>query len=130
LLLVFGQNYIIKICISEAAADTMLPCRLKKSTIEAETKADHGVNAGVAEGGAHATAEHLSLGGHPFTAAASFSVPHRMLSGGEANMKTKCPPVLITTTITISITLNKIFASGCTRIQITAKQIGPETLCQ
>ncbi|KAK1693613.1 hypothetical protein QYE76_010310 [Lolium multiflorum] len=93
LLLVFGQNYIIKICISEAAADTMLPCRLKKATIEAETKADHGVNAGAGEGGVHAaTAEHLSLGGHPFTAAASFSVPHRMLSGGEANMKTKCPP--------------------------------------
>ncbi|KAM0841594.1 hypothetical protein ACQ4PT_058908 [Festuca glaucescens] len=95
LLLVFGQNYIIKICISEEAADTMLPCRLKKTTIEAETTADHhgaaGVNAGVGEGGVHATTGHLSLGGHPFTAAASFSVPHRMLSGGEANMKTKCP---------------------------------------
>ena len=100
LLLVFGQNYIIKVCITEEAADTMLPCRLKKSTIEAETNKDHhgaaGVNAGVSEGGGHdQPAEHFSLGIHPFTAAASFSVPHRMLSG-EANMKTKCPPVLVT----------------------------------
>uniref|UniRef100_A0ACD5U759 Uncharacterized protein n=1 Tax=Avena sativa TaxID=4498 RepID=A0ACD5U759_AVESA len=98
LLLVFGQNYIIKVCITEEAANTMLPCRLKKSTIEAETDPAHhgaaGANAGVGEGsgGAHATpAEHLSMGGHPFTAAASLGVPHRMLSGGEANMKTQCP---------------------------------------
>jgi mlo protein len=134
LLLVFGQNYIIKICITEEAADTMLPCRLKKSTIEAETNADHpgvaGANAGVADhGGAHAEPVHFSLGVHPFTGAASFSVPHRMLSGGEANMKTKCPPVLIINTITIPITTSE--QNLCIRlyIEITAEQIGPEILC-
>ncbi|KQK07169.1 MLO-like protein 9 isoform X2 [Brachypodium distachyon] len=117
LLLVFGQNYIIRICITEKSADTMLPCPLKKSTIEAETNNDHhnpavlagaagehgaavaegehGAAAAAAEGG-HAKpkeAEHFGLGlGPPFTTAASFAVPHRLLSGGEANMKTKCPP--------------------------------------
>lgn len=106
LLLVFGQSYIIKICISEAAADTMLPCRLKKATVEVEIAKDgHGAAAGAAKGehGAKQPEEHFSLGTHPFTAtsfsvphrmlseATSFSVPHRMLS--EANMNTKCPPV-------------------------------------
>ncbi|KAI4985125.1 MLO-like protein 9 [Hordeum vulgare subsp. vulgare] len=95
LLLVFGQSYIIKICISEAAANTMLPCRLKKATVEVEiTKDGHGAAAGTANGehgpaAGAAKEEHFSLGTHPFTAA-SFSVPHRMLS--EANMNTKCPP--------------------------------------
>ncbi|XP_062229897.1 MLO-like protein 9 isoform X2 [Phragmites australis] len=69
LLLVFGQNYIIKICITEEAADTMLPCKLKKG------------------------AEHLGgvLGRPqaPYYAAAAFSPhPHRLLA--EANMKAKC----------------------------------------
>jgi Mlo family len=36
LLLTFGQNYIIKICITDKMADTMLPCRLKEETIEGE----------------------------------------------------------------------------------------------
>ncbi|KAK1326042.1 MLO-like protein 10 [Acorus calamus] len=35
LLLTFGQSYIAKICISEKTADTMLPCRLRDSTEEA-----------------------------------------------------------------------------------------------
>ncbi|XBH94976.1 hypothetical protein VPH35_085620 [Triticum aestivum] len=83
LLLVFGQSYIIKICISEAAADTMLPCRLKKATVEVEIAKDggHGAPAGGAkeEHGAKQPEEHFSLGTNPFTAT-SFSVPHRMLS--------------------------------------------------
>ncbi|KAG8084876.1 hypothetical protein GUJ93_ZPchr0010g9684 [Zizania palustris] len=91
LLLVFGQNYIIKICISEQAADTMLPCRLKASTIEAETNRDHHAgDEGAAVEPTHEPepAEHLSLLGHPF--AAAFSNPHhRMLA--EAKMSTKCP---------------------------------------
>ena len=38
LLLTFGQNYIIQICIPEEAADTMLPCLKegKEETIEGE----------------------------------------------------------------------------------------------
>ncbi|KAF3341340.1 MLO-like protein 9 [Carex littledalei] len=36
LLLTFGQNYIIKICITDKVADTMLPCRLEEKTIEEE----------------------------------------------------------------------------------------------
>uniref|UniRef100_A0A0E0PID0 MLO-like protein n=1 Tax=Oryza rufipogon TaxID=4529 RepID=A0A0E0PID0_ORYRU len=87
LLLVFGQNYIIKICITEKAADTMLPCRLKASTIHAET----GKGATPAGGEHEATpAEHFSLVGvgPPFTAA--FSRPHHRLLA-EAKMATKCP---------------------------------------
>ena len=107
LLLVFGQSYIIKICITEDAADTMLPCRLKKSTVEGElnkdrhaaaataAKGEHAGPAAKGEHGAKQAEEHFSLGLHPFTAA-SFSVPHRVLS--EANMKTKCPPVSTTMT--------------------------------
>ncbi|KAG8067380.1 hypothetical protein GUJ93_ZPchr0005g14506 [Zizania palustris] len=91
LLLVFGQNYIIKICISEQAADTMLPCRLKASTIEAETNRDHhagDAGAAVEPGHEPEPAEHLSLLGPPF--AAAFSNPHhRMLA--ESKMSTKCP---------------------------------------
>lgn len=34
LLLTFGQSYIAKICIPEKAADTMLPCNLRKETGE------------------------------------------------------------------------------------------------
>ena len=34
LLLTFGQSYIAKICIPEKAADTMLPCNLRKETDE------------------------------------------------------------------------------------------------
>ncbi|XP_064994580.1 MLO-like protein 9 isoform X1 [Musa acuminata AAA Group] len=41
LLLTFGQNYIIKICIPEKAADTMLPCRLKQEEVETEEDEDH-----------------------------------------------------------------------------------------
>ena len=39
LLLTFGQNYIIQICIPEEAADTMLPCSRKTDT-ETEEEAD------------------------------------------------------------------------------------------
>uniref|UniRef100_N1QTY7 MLO-like protein n=1 Tax=Aegilops tauschii TaxID=37682 RepID=N1QTY7_AEGTA len=115
LLLVFGQSYIIKICISEAAADTMLPCRLKKATVEVEIAKDGGHGAPAEEHGAKQPEEHFSLGTNPFTAtsfsvphrmlseATSFSVPHRMLSEAtsfsvphrmlsEANMNIKCPP--------------------------------------
>ncbi|OEL24412.1 hypothetical protein BAE44_0014573 [Dichanthelium oligosanthes] len=38
--LVFSQNYIIKICISEDAFDTMLPCKLKAGIYDAETSKD------------------------------------------------------------------------------------------
>nr|CAD1830652.1 unnamed protein product [Ananas comosus var. bracteatus] len=41
LLLTFGQNYISRICITEEAADTMLPCRLKLETLEAEQGKHH-----------------------------------------------------------------------------------------
>lgn len=43
LLMTFGQSYITKICISHAAADTMLPCRLKKETIDTEGDESHDV---------------------------------------------------------------------------------------
>ncbi|CAL5098087.1 unnamed protein product [Urochloa decumbens] len=63
LLLVFGQNYIIQICISNHAADTMLPCKLK--SLEA---AGHGAAADPAQaaGGGHggATKEPAAGGGH------------------------------------------------------------------
>ncbi|KAJ4776409.1 MLO-like protein [Rhynchospora pubera] len=36
LLLTFGQNYLIKICITDKMADTMLPCRLEQKTVEEE----------------------------------------------------------------------------------------------
>uniref|UniRef100_A0A0D9WDI7 MLO-like protein n=1 Tax=Leersia perrieri TaxID=77586 RepID=A0A0D9WDI7_9ORYZ len=84
LLLVFGQNYIIKICITEQAADTMLPCRLKAATIEAETDKTH--HAG--DPAAAKPAEHFTLVGPPF--AAAFSRPHHRLLA-EAKMSTKCP---------------------------------------
>uniref|UniRef100_A0A0E0KZ99 MLO-like protein n=1 Tax=Oryza punctata TaxID=4537 RepID=A0A0E0KZ99_ORYPU len=94
LLLVFGQNYIIKICITEEAADTMLPCRLKPSTIKAETdKSHHGDAATTAEaGGGHTAtpAEHFSLVGVGPPFAAAFSRPHHRLLA-EAKMSTKCP---------------------------------------
>ncbi|XP_006654121.1 MLO-like protein 9 [Oryza brachyantha] len=93
LLLVFGQNYIIKICITEKAADTMLPCRLKASTIEAETDKGHhggGEAAGAKEPGHMAKpAEHFGLMGTPFAAAFSAPPHHRLLA--EAKMSTKCP---------------------------------------
>ncbi|XP_072979467.1 MLO-like protein 9 [Typha angustifolia] len=41
LLLTFGQNYISKICIPVEAADTMLPCRLKRETAEADSDKNH-----------------------------------------------------------------------------------------
>ncbi|KAL6873532.1 hypothetical protein ACP4OV_013614 [Aristida adscensionis] len=63
LLLVFGQNYIIKICISDHAADTMLPCEAQAG---GGTKADS------------------HLGG-----ALRRPRPGRTLS--EAGMSTKCP---------------------------------------
>ncbi|CAL4911375.1 unnamed protein product [Urochloa decumbens] len=63
LLLVFGQNYIIQICISNHAADTMLPCKLK--SLEA---AGHGAAADPAQaaGGGHggAAKEPAAGGGH------------------------------------------------------------------
>ena len=37
LLLTFGQNYIVQICIPEEAADTMLPCLKEVETEEGET---------------------------------------------------------------------------------------------
>jgi mlo protein len=107
LLLVFGQNYIIKICISNHAADTMLPCKLK--AVEAVAAGggggegggqEHG-GAGVPEknkgGEAEAGAEHLGgvvAWAPPYYAGggAGSSWHHsssRLL--GEANMKTKCP---------------------------------------
>ncbi|KAM0942157.1 hypothetical protein DsansV1_C15g0135301 [Dioscorea sansibarensis] len=43
LLMTFGQSYITKICISHAAADTMLPCRLKRETIDMEGDESHDV---------------------------------------------------------------------------------------
>jgi mlo protein len=78
LLLVFGQNYIIKICISEAAANTMLPCKLK-----AAAGKDH---SGPAEGEhkPEAAAEHLAYYNSVIN-----SHGGRFLA--EANMKTKCP---------------------------------------
>ncbi|KAF8666029.1 hypothetical protein HU200_053898 [Digitaria exilis] len=91
LLLVFGQNYIIKICISNHAADTMLPCKLKNEAGEA----GHGKEPSAAipekKKGA-AAAEHL--GGvitwpPPYYAPVSDLHHSRLL--GEANMKTKCP---------------------------------------
>jgi mlo protein len=77
LLLVFGQNYIIKICISEAAANTMLPCKLK-----ATTGKDHGPAEGEHEPAA--AAEHLAYYN-------GFINRHGGRFLAEANMKTKCP---------------------------------------
>ncbi|GJN39413.1 hypothetical protein PR202_gb28530 [Eleusine coracana subsp. coracana] len=94
LLLVFGQNYIIKICITEEAADTMLPCKLKATTYDAVTGKDHSNDPRVVPdqehggGGDHEEAknnEHLS---------SLYSMyPPRIHSRflAEANMKTKCP---------------------------------------
>uniref|UniRef100_A0A0D3G3Z7 MLO-like protein n=1 Tax=Oryza barthii TaxID=65489 RepID=A0A0D3G3Z7_9ORYZ len=122
LLLVFGQNYIIKICITEKAADTMLPCRLKASTIHTETGKSHHGDAAATAGGHGATtmeasgehgatpaggeqgatpagaeheatpAEHFSLVGVGPPFAAAFSRPHHRLLA-EAKMTTKCPDV-------------------------------------
>lgn len=38
LLLTIGQNYIAKICIPSKAADTMLPCSLKKTHVEGDRR--------------------------------------------------------------------------------------------
>lgn len=83
LLLVFGQNYIIKICISEAAANTMLPCKIHiggAAHEEPKPAAAGGGGGNKPEGGAAKAAEHLS---------SLFHSNHRFLA--EANMKTKCP---------------------------------------
>lgn len=45
LLLTFGQNYIVMICISEKIADTMLPCPIRGST-------GHGTDKGAGADGA------------------------------------------------------------------------------
>jgi mlo protein len=98
LLLVFGQNYIIKICISSHAADTMLPCKLKSELAEAGA-AGHGAAKEPAEpakggekkkgGGA---AEHLGdIVSWPPPPLHYFANPHHSRLLGEAGMKTKCP---------------------------------------
>ncbi|XP_066376979.1 MLO-like protein 9 [Miscanthus floridulus] len=102
LLLVFGQNYIIKICISNHAANTMLPCKLKaveavgghgKEPAEGAAAGGdkgHGKKEGAVPGkkkAAAAAAEHL--GGVLDWPPPYYAHNARML--GEANMKTKCP---------------------------------------
>ncbi|CAN6335685.1 unnamed protein product [Urochloa humidicola] len=59
LLLVFGQNYIIQICITNHAADTMLPCKLKALEHAAATEP-----ADAAGGGHGAAAKKPAAGGH------------------------------------------------------------------
>lgn len=91
LLLVFGQNYIIKICISNHAADTMVPCKLKVEAAEASHGKEPGAAVPEKKKGA-AAAEHL--GGviawpPPYYTAVGDMHHSRLL--GEANMKTKCP---------------------------------------
>ncbi|OEL19456.1 MLO-like protein 5 [Dichanthelium oligosanthes] len=107
LLLVFGQNYIIKICISNHAADTMLPCKVKGELAEAghgkepavpAEASGHGKEPAAAAEGGHGkeggAAEHLgSVIAWPppyYAATAAGSVHHSRLLA-EASMKTKCP---------------------------------------
>ena len=103
LLLVFGQNYIIKICISEAAADTMLPCKLKAGTYDAITGKDHSHDPGAVPdakhggggheaaqpGGGHEAAEHLAFFNFNASEGGGGRGRGRFLS--EAGMKSKCP---------------------------------------
>ncbi|RCV36040.1 hypothetical protein SETIT_7G288000v2 [Setaria italica] len=102
LLLVFGQNYIIKICISNHAADTMLPCKLKSEL--AEAAGGHGAAKEPAEAaGGHGgqepdekkgggAAEHLGdIIAWPPPPPHYFANPHHSRLLGEASMKTKCP---------------------------------------
>ncbi|AQK67365.1 barley mlo defense gene homolog6 [Zea mays] len=74
LLLVFGQNYIIKVCISNHAANTMLPCKLEAAAVEGKKKAA-------------AAADHL--GGVVDWPPPYYAHNARMLA--EASMATKCP---------------------------------------
>nr|ACF82832.1 unknown [Zea mays] len=74
LLLVFGQNYIVKVCISNHAANTMLPCKLKEAAVPGKKKAA-------------AAAEHL--GGVLDWPPPYYAHNGRMLA--EASMATKCP---------------------------------------
>ncbi|TVU07518.1 hypothetical protein EJB05_40876 [Eragrostis curvula] len=105
LLLVFGQNYIIKICITEQAADTMLPCKLKATTYDAATGKDH-TNDPRAVGDHHnkpipaAKEEHhnnkpIPAAKQEHLAGVLHQVPPYYVHGGrllgEASMKTKCP---------------------------------------
>ncbi|WVZ78370.1 hypothetical protein U9M48_026093 [Paspalum notatum var. saurae] len=120
LLLVFGQNYIIKICISQEAAGTMLPCRLEALELGAKggehggkqepAAADHGGGKKKPEAAAeHGEAElpgkkkaeeHLGGGlawpppyyaaGGPGPGTTTGSRSKARLLG-EANMSTKCP---------------------------------------
>jgi mlo protein len=99
LLLVFGQNYIIKICISNHAANTMLPCKLKaveaaaaghgKEPAEAGGNKGHGKEAAAVPGKKKAAAAAEHLGGVLDWPPPYYAHNARML--GEANMKTKCP---------------------------------------
>ncbi|KAJ1260853.1 hypothetical protein BS78_10G264500 [Paspalum vaginatum] len=114
LLLVFGQNYIIKICISQEAAGTMLPCR--REALEDHGKVepaagDHKKPEAAAEHGEaempgkkekkKKAEEHLGGGlawPPPYYAAGgpgpgTTGRPHKARARllGEANMSTKCP---------------------------------------
>ncbi|CAN6353029.1 unnamed protein product [Urochloa humidicola] len=62
LLLVFGQNYIIQICITNHAADTMLPCKLK--SLEAAGHGAAAEPADAAAGGHGAAKVPAGAGGH------------------------------------------------------------------
>jgi mlo protein len=100
LLLVFGQNYIIKVCISNHAANTMLPCKLEAAAVEG--KDGHGKEAAAVVAGkkkvavavpgkkkkkAAAAADHL--GGVVDWPPPYYAHNARMLA--EASMATKCP---------------------------------------
>ncbi|GJM97375.1 hypothetical protein PR202_ga14297 [Eleusine coracana subsp. coracana] len=111
LLLVFGQNYIIKICITEEAADTMLPCKLKATTYDAVTGKDHTNDPRVVPdasnhgegGGDHEEAnnnkpgegggDHEEANKNEHLSSLYSMYPPRIHSRflAEANMKTKCP---------------------------------------
>ncbi|PWZ21068.1 MLO-like protein 5 [Zea mays] len=100
LLLVFGQNYIIKVCISNHAANTMLPCKLEAAAVEG--KDGHGKEAAAVVSGkkkvavavpgkkkkkAAAAVDHL--GGVVDWPPPYYAHNARMLA--EASMATKCP---------------------------------------
>jgi mlo protein len=100
LLLVFGQNYIIKICISKNAASTMLPCKLEaveaagaghgKEPAEGKAaggKDGHGKEGAAVPGKKKAAAEHL--GGVLDWPPPYYAHNARMLM--EASSKSKCP---------------------------------------
>lgn len=87
LLLTFGQNYITQICITEQAADTMLPCLLKPETLAAESGGHgHGGNGEPEEAG---ESHHRRLLSYVIK---NISSGRRILSGGGGG--TACPIIL------------------------------------